>query len=86
MIFIIGLLLIKFAALLNNSPSPKSNKELIVKWTFKKTMRNNPVILMKNFCPMDEVKNLLIEFNFYRTLVKLQISLNRIMITNKNIC
>jgi hypothetical protein len=38
-------------------------------------MRNIPVILMKNFSPMDEVKNLLIEFNFNRTLYKLRFSL-----------
>ena len=75
MTFINGLLLIQFAAILNNSPSPKSNKEFTVKWTHKNIMRNNPVILMKNFCPMGEVKNLLIEFNFYRTLVNLQFSL-----------
>lgn len=58
----------KFAAVLNKEPSPNSNNEFIVKWTTKNIMRNSPVILMKNFCPMDEVKNLVIEFNFFRTL------------------
>ena len=72
MIFITKLLLIKLAAILNSLPSPTSNNELIDKWTIKNNMRKIPVILIKNFCPMDEVKNLLIKFNFSRTLIILR--------------
>ena len=44
---------------------PKIKKRLTVRWTPINITRNKPVILIRNFRPMDVVKKLLIDLLFF---------------------
>jgi len=65
-ILIAGFVDIKFAPILKSSPvSSKTSNRFTIKWTPINNTRKSPVMLIRNFCPMDAVKNLLITVHYF---------------------
>jgi hypothetical protein len=62
MILIRGLVAIKWAARLKRAPeSSKVRNRFKVRWMVRNEIRKSPVILMKNFRPMEALMKLLIK-------------------------